>query len=178
MKYAEDHYKNRVVKRIWNKATKEETDLLALQAETTKGVAQLVALQSAIRDGDTTANKPTASKEKTSSKKNKSERRNNEGEWARKSVAPTGSQDKTKVFKGKHYVACPFHGEVQWVLKDGHEGGCRNDPNHKGSSGASKNEKLTPNSENKSRAKYIKALMNAMDASGDDDGGDTEDENI
>jgi len=178
MKLAEDNYKNRIVKRIWNKASKEETDLLALQAETARGVAQLVALQSSILAGETPA-KQAMTKDKAASKKNKPDRRNNDGEWAWKHIAPTGNQDKTKTFKDKHYVACPFHGEVQWVLASGHVGGCRNDPNYKGSGTATgSSDKLTPNGDNKSRAKYIKALMNAMDAAGEDDDSQPDEENI
>jgi len=172
MKIADDQYKNRIVKRTWNKASKEETNLLALQADTAKSLAELVALQASLGSGDgSTKQKSGKAVQK------KSDRRKNEGEWAWKNIAPSGSQSKTKSFKGRDYVACPFHGEVQWVLKSGHEGGCRNDPKTAGSD--AKTDKLTPNTENKTRAKYIKALMNAMGTdSGDDEDTASDEENI
>jgi hypothetical protein len=167
MKLAEDQFKTRKSKHIWNKASQEETDLLALQAATAKGVAELVALQSAMitnGGGGKTPGKsvPGASKG-----------RSNDGKWAWKGVAPTGGQPKSKKFEGKDYIYCPFHGDTKWVLKSGHVEGCRNDPN-KSKSADSDATKLTPN-DSKSRLKYVQALMNAMDAA---DGAGDEEENI
>ena len=42
------------------------------------------------------------------------------GEWAWKKVAPTDEQQKTKKFRGKDYVYCPYHGNLKWVLAKSH----------------------------------------------------------
>jgi hypothetical protein len=55
--------------------------------------------------------------------------RENAGEWEWKNRAPAANKSKEKVFKGKTYVHCKFHKNTQWVLKDGHQGRCRLDPN-------------------------------------------------
>jgi hypothetical protein len=55
--------------------------------------------------------------------------RENAGKWEWKNHAPAGNESKEKVFKGKTSVHCKFHKNTQWVLKDGHQGGCRLDPN-------------------------------------------------
>ena len=87
-------------------------------------------------------------------------------------MAPVGNAPKEKTFKGKVYVACPFHTNTQWVLKEGHVGGCRLDPNFvKGIDKMVDKDKKQPDPSQKA-LKFAHALMVAMDqdASGALDG--------
>jgi hypothetical protein len=91
---------------------KEDSSIIALQAK----VKEMLALQADMpgqHDG---------------TKKKKSGKSRDTGEWAWKTVAPTGNQSKEKTFKGKEYLYCPNHGETKWVLKINHADGCRNAP--------------------------------------------------
>jgi hypothetical protein len=87
--------------------------------------------------------------------------RENTGEWDWKNHAPTASEPKKKIFKGKTYVHCKFHKNTQWVLKDGHNGGCRLDPNF-----VKDAEKTTPpekkSQPSKQALQYAHALMAAI----------------
>ena len=113
MKSAESRYKVMVEKDLWAKPSREEADLMALAASIA-------------------AKKDEADKSNGGSGKDRSRTkgpRSNEGEWAWKDIAPVGNQPREKTFKNKVYVACKHHKNTQWVLKEGHLKGCRNDPN-------------------------------------------------
>ena len=113
MQKADARYKVLIEKKEWSKPTKEETDLMAMKA-----AIELEAHQTEVKKpGKKKDSKPTRTP------------RENAGEWDWKNHAPTANESKEKVFKGKTYVHCKFHKNTQWVLKDGHQGGCRLDPN-------------------------------------------------
>ena len=111
MQKADARYKVLVEKKEWVKPNKEEADLMAMKA-----AIDLEANQTEL--------------EKTQKKKNgaKASRsgnpRENNGKWDWKNHAPTANEPKEKEFKGKTYEHCKFHRNTQWVLKDGHQGGC------------------------------------------------------
>jgi hypothetical protein len=111
MTQAEGRYKVAVETGTWAKPLKHDADVIAL-------AAAINAKQ------EEAAKKPTGGATASTNTRT----RNNGGDWAWKMIAPTGNQSKEKTYKNKVYVACPFHKGTQWVLKSGHEGGCRNDP--------------------------------------------------
>jgi hypothetical protein len=54
---------------------------------------------------------------------------NEQGKFAWKNVPPAEGEAHEKKKDGKEYVHCPHHGELQWVLKEGHLKGCDKAPN-------------------------------------------------
>jgi hypothetical protein len=50
------------------------------------------------------------------------------GKFAWKNIAPADGEPREKKKDGKDYVHCPNHGDLQWVLKEGHLKGCNNAP--------------------------------------------------
>jgi hypothetical protein len=113
MATAEGRYKVMVEKGVWAKPSREEADLMALAASIKQADAN--------KSGGGKADTPRADRTRPT--------RTNEGEWAWKNIAPVGNEPREKTFKNKVYVACKFHKNTQWVLKEGHANGCRNDPN-------------------------------------------------
>ena len=100
--------------------------------------------------------------EKPTKKKNGNKApRENGGEWEWKNHAPAANEPKEKEFKGKTYIHCKFHKNTQWVLKEGHQGGCRLDPNFIKSNDkpASTPDKKPPS---KFALQYADALMAAI----------------
>jgi hypothetical protein len=90
--------------------------------------------------------------------------RENVGEWEWKNHAPKPGEPTEKMFKGRLYIACKFHKNTQWVLKEGHKDGCKLDPSvcH-----VVEKAGATPPKDNKSPSKkqlqYANALMAAME---------------
>ena len=164
MVLADARYKVMVEKKTWAKPSKEEADLMALKAT----IVELETHQTeVVKDKKAPGATPGG---RTRGK------RVNEGEWAWKSIAPVGNEPKEKQFKNKWYVHCPFHPNTQWVLKAGHEGGCRLDPNFvtgidKMVAKDQKADKTTPPS--KKQLQFAHALIAAMEQedSGALDGG-------
>jgi hypothetical protein len=147
MTMAEDKFKTLTQKKLWNKPSKEEENIVALKAE----IVHLVALQATVKTGKD----PKAKKRK-------------EAEWAWKLVAPTGTQPKEKSSKGKDYVYCPFHESTKWVLKGNHANGCDNDPQNKDTSAAA-GKPPTGKPPDKRTLQYAKALMVAMESAEEGD---------
>ena len=92
--------------------------------------------------------------------------RTNEGEWAWKNIAPVGNEPREKTFKNKVYVACKFHKNTQWVLKEGHANGCRNDPNFVPGveDMVKKSKDEADKAPSKKALQFAHALMHAMEA--------------
>jgi hypothetical protein len=167
MKQAEGRYKVMTEKGTWAKPTKDEADIMALAACI-----------------DSHGNNEKMSESQTGKERKAGKpgggQRPNEGEWAWKNKALGASEPKEKTFKGKTYVACKFHKNTQWVLKDGHTAGCRNDPNfgtgaegvvEKKKGGEAEPEKKLPS---KKALQFAHALMAAMEH--ENDGGFGEEE--
>jgi uncharacterized membrane protein YgcG len=163
MHLAENNYKTRTAKKTWNEPSREEADLIALQATTKRSMAELVALQSTIfgqgtgRGGRSSGRGGRGGNRGSTGGRGRGPRDNEK--WAWKLVAPTGTQPKKKTFNGKEYLYCPNHGETKWVLLDGHADGCRNDASPSGA--------VVPNQR---VLQYAQALMHAMEEN--DDGGE------
>lgn len=157
MQLAEDNYKTKTSKAIWNKASKEEVDLIALRAETHSAREELVALQANINTSNTDAKKKASTPDSKSGTKAKND-------WAWKLIAPTGTQAKEKSFKGKDYIYCQHHGMTKWVLKSGHKDGCRNASND----GDKTAKTLTADGAATKKKGYVRALMHALQEEEDD----------
>jgi hypothetical protein len=165
MTLAEEKFKTLKLKKTWNAPTKEEASIIAMKAEMAdRTTIELIALRAEV------ANLKGDSGNKNDRKRGKSR---NDGDWAWKTVAPTGSQPREKTFKGKSYIYCMFHGDTKWVLKENHVDGCRNDPAGKTKeSGTEAKKQPAPG---KKTLQYAKALMHAMEGlDGDLDGEDEE----
>jgi hypothetical protein len=153
MATAEGRYKVMVEKGVWAKPSREEADLMALSASIT---AQQAELDKKGTTGSTGGKSAPARTKAT---------RLNEGEWAWKNIAPVGNEPREKSFKNKVYVACKFHKNTQWVLKDGHVNGCRNDPNFvKGIDEIMKKSDAEKAAPSKKALQFAHALMHAMEA--------------
>jgi hypothetical protein len=154
MKQAEGRYKIIFEKGNWAKPSKEEADLLVLTATVAAKQATLDKTDASSKPGD-------------DANRSRHVPRQNNGEWAWKNVAPVGNQPREKTFKNKVYVACKSHKNTQWVLKEGHVNGCRNDPNFVTGVDAmmakskAEAEKKPPS---KKALQFAHALMHAMEA--------------
>jgi hypothetical protein len=150
MQKAEGRFKVMVEKKVWAKPTKEEADLMAM-----------VAARIEANPAEVVTKSPGSGKGKGAGKNP----RENVGEWEWKNHTPAPGEPKEKTFKGRVYVTCKFHKGTQWVLKDGHSGGCRNDPNFvkdidKMTTPAGDKEVKQPT---KKALQYANALMAAME---------------
>ena len=154
MATAEGRYKVMVEKGVWSKPSREEADLMALAASIKQADKQ--------KTGGGKADTPKAD-------------RANVGEWAWKNVAPVGNEPREKTFKNKVYVACKFHKNTQWVLKEGHVNGCRNDPNFVPGVDemAKKSKAEADKAPSKKALQFAHALMHAMEA---EESGDLEEQ--
>jgi hypothetical protein len=152
MATAEGRYKVMVEKGVWAKPSREEADLMALAASIKQADKN--------KAGGVKADTPKADRTGPAAA------RANVGEWAWKNVAPFGNEPREKTFKNKVYVACKFHKNTQWVLKEGHANGCRNDPNFV--PGVDEMEKKSKAEADKAPSKkalqFAHALMIAMEA--------------
>jgi hypothetical protein len=149
MTLAEEKFKTIAQKKMHKAplaSAKEDAHIVALSSQ----IEELLAFKAEFSNRETQGNGGSGRSRKAK-----------EAEWAWKSIEPTASQPKEKKFKGKDYVHCPFHGTTKWVLKSNHEGGCRNDPAKKSSPPA------TAGTPDKRTLQYAKALMTAMDLSGE-----------
>ena len=151
MNHADGKYRTLVQKGTWKAPTKEGEKLIALTAAYEAMVAS-------------TKKKDELDKVPTKIGKRGKEGRASSKEWEWKLVAPTGSQPKTKTFKGKHYVYCPHHAKTKWVLAEGHKDGCSLAKD----AGEDKTKKTKlPTKEER---KYARALMTVMSDEEDDEG--------
>jgi hypothetical protein len=94
-------------------------------------------------------------------------------EW--KMTAPKPGEAVQKTMKGKEYIHCPNHGELKWVLKEGHVGGCSF------AEADGQKEKSPDKKKTLKTSKYTKALAHINDDGYDDDDDDDseeEDENV
>jgi hypothetical protein len=153
MRLAEEKFKTLKLKKLWNSATKEDASIVAMKAELQE-MTELAALRAEVASLKNNDTEKKCGRNRCGSKRDT-------GEWAWKSVAPTGSQPKEKTFKNKVDTCCMFHGDTKWVLKSNHVDGCRNDPNH-GTKGKVKESRKQP-SPDKKILQHAKALMNAME---------------
>lgn len=118
MQLAESNYKTRTAKKKWNEPSREEADLIALQATTARSMAELIALQATVSGrgsgrGGRSGGRGGGRGGRSQGRGRGSASRDNDTTWAWKLVAPTGSQPKSKTVNGKDYVYCPNHGETQ-----------------------------------------------------------------
>jgi hypothetical protein len=146
MQLAVGRYNVMKAKGTWMKPSKETSDLMALKAS----IIELEANQAEVK-------KPAASS--GASTRTRAAARANTGEFEWKNVAPVAGE-KEKTFKGKVYVPCPFHPKTKWVLKAGHEGGCKLDPKYKG---ADKPEEKKGKEPTKQALQFAHALVFAME---------------
>ena len=153
MATAEGRYKVMVEKGVWAKPSREEADLMALAASIKQADANKTGGGARQTLPERTVLGPAAA-------------RTNEGEWAWKNIAPVGNEPREKTFKNKVYVACKFHKNTQWVLKEGHANGCRNDPNFvPGVDEMVKKSKAEADkAPSKKALQFAHALMHAMEA--------------
>ena len=156
MNLAGNKYKTMVLKKSWQAPTKEGEKLIALTAAYETLVKQ--------RKGPDDVDGQPATGKRGSGRAS---------EWGWKLVAPTGTQPKTKTFKGKEYICCPNHPKTKWVTAVGHKDGCSLDAKKKAKdAGATKEKGAT-----KQDLKYARALMTVMAKEGDD-GLASEDEDL
>ena len=158
---ADERYKVLVEKKVWAKPSKEEADLMALKATIVELETHQTEVVKKKADGAPSGRPPRGKGPRA-----------NEGEWAWKNVAPVGNEPKEKTFKNKVYIACPFHPNTQWVLKSGHEGGCRLDPNFvKGIDKMvdKEDKKVAPSKKQLQFAHALMAAMDQEDIGGEDD---------
>ena len=156
MNIADQKYKTMVLKKSWKAPTKESEKLIALTA----------AYETLV--------KKNKGNEDPSSHSNPTKRGKAASEWGWKLIAPTGTQPKTKTFKGKDYIYCPHHPKTKWVTAEGHKEGCTLDPKKKVKAVGTQKEKGAT----KEDLKYARALMTVMDKGDSKDEVEEEDENL
>jgi hypothetical protein len=157
MNIADNKYKTMVLKKVWKAPTKEGEKLIALTAAYETLVKQN-------KGQEDPSGQPNAGKRGSG----------RASEWGWKLIAPTGTQPKTKTFKGKDYIYCPNHPKTKWVTAEGHKDGCNLDPKKKvKTAGAPKAKGAT-----KADLKYARALMTVMDKDESEDEGDVDEENL
>jgi hypothetical protein len=177
MQLAKSNYKTKFVKKTWNAPSREETELIALQATTARGMAELVALQATAAGRGGRGGGRGSGRGAATGRGGRGSRpaRHNSPALAWKNVAPTGNEPRRKTFNGKEYIYCPNHGETKWVLATGHSDGCRLAPED--GAAATPSGALVPNQR---VMQYAQALMHAMENSGESEveGIELEDEEI
>jgi hypothetical protein len=156
MGIANNKYKTMVLKKVWKALTKEGERLIALTA----AYETLVKQRKGQEDTD---GQPASGK-----------RGSRASEWGWKLIAPTGTQPKTKVFKGKEYIYCPNHPKTKWVTAEGHKDGCTLDPKKKAKAAVAPKEKGAT----KQDLKYARALMTVMEKEEADEEVTGEDEDL
>jgi hypothetical protein len=112
MEMAEVRYHTIVQKGEWKVPTKHSEEIIALTAKFDQAVAN-----NKKRKLDPVVGSPTP--------RCKS---NDQGKQGWKYTAPAAGESNEKTVNEKKYVHCPYHGDLQWVLKEGHVGGCNNAP--------------------------------------------------
>jgi multidrug efflux pump subunit AcrA (membrane-fusion protein) len=112
MEEAEVRYNSIVEKGEWKVPTKHSEEIIALTARAEKAEA---ANQKRKLD-------PATASPSTRRKPNNSAKHG----W--KNVAPAGGEPHEKTVDKKEYVYCQYHGDLKWVLKEGHKDGCNNAP--------------------------------------------------
>ena len=157
MNHAEGKYRTLLQKGTWKAPTKEGEKLIAL-------TAAYEAMVATTKSKDELVKVPTEPK-----KKGKQGKGSKDWDW--KLVAPTGSQPKTKTFRGKNYVYCPHHAKTKWVLAEGHKDGCSLAKD----TGDEKKKGKVPTKEDRA---YARALMSVMEEEDGEDDEAVEDEDL
>jgi multidrug efflux pump subunit AcrA (membrane-fusion protein) len=115
MNFAEEKYHTIVQKGEWKVPTKQSEEIIALTARLDQAEASLKKRKlDQVASGSTPRKRPAADGD------------NDKFAW--KNVAPAAGEPQEKTVGKKIYVHCPHHGELKWVLKSGHAGGCNKAP--------------------------------------------------
>jgi multidrug efflux pump subunit AcrA (membrane-fusion protein) len=112
MEEAEVRYNSIVEKGEWKVPTKHSEEIIALTARAEKAEAA-----NKKRKLDPVTASPSTRCKPTDSAKHG---------W--KNVAPAAGEPHEKTVDKKEYIHCPYHGDLKWVLKEGHKDGCNNAP--------------------------------------------------
>jgi hypothetical protein len=115
MNFAEEKYHTIVQKGEWKVPTKQSEEIIALTARLDQAEASLKK-----RKLDQVASNSTPRKRSATDGDN--------DKFAWKNVAPGDGEPHEKTVGKKIYVYCPHHGDLKWVLKSGHAGGCNKAP--------------------------------------------------
>lgn len=162
MVQAEDKYKTMVEKKTWEIKTKEQKQFMALKTEFEDyKMANKQATSAPVVPRITRADKRTKTPKGDTTHTPTPPRG---GKW--KHVAPKAGEPTHKKVGEKEFVYCPHHGDLKWVLKSGHIGGCTKAPDYDKASDAAKT------------AKYARALAHIHEQDDEDEESDVEDENL
>ena len=151
MVIAENKYKSLIEKGTWRAPTKNDERLVVLQAVNE-------ALEKKLKKWKSNSDKPSISRANDTTPGSTPKKK----KW--KHVAPKAGEPKSRTVNGKDYVYCPNHGELKWVLKEGHAGGCTLEGKDKAKA------------RNKKEEEYNNALSHVFNDD-DEESGD-EDENL
>lgn len=162
MVQAEDKYKTMIEKKTWEIKSKDQKQLFALQTafEDFKIAHKQAPIAPAVTPHLTRADKRKGARTDTTPPPAAARG----GKW--KHIAPKAGEPTHKRVGEKDFIYCPYHGDLMWVLKSGHSGGCTKDPNYSKSSETAK------------ASKYARALAHIHEQGEEDDESDVEDENL
>jgi hypothetical protein len=114
MAMAEDRYHTIMQKGVWKVPTKHSEEIIALTAHFDKQIASIKK-----RKLDPVSGSPKPRPRRGP---------NDQSTYGWKNIAPADGEPREKTMNGKDYVHCPHHGDLQWVLKEGHRNGCDKAP--------------------------------------------------